>query len=38
MSGILYPFAVLAVLVLGAFGFGATLPVAHVATSSKEPT
>lgn len=33
--GILYPFALLAVLVLGAFGFGAALPVAHVATRTK---
>jgi hypothetical protein len=33
--GILYPLAILAVLVLGAFGFGASLPTAHVATRSK---
>jgi hypothetical protein len=32
---ILYPFAILAVLVLGAFGFGATLPVGHVAARTK---
>jgi hypothetical protein len=31
---ILYPLAVLAVLVLGAFGIGAWLPAAHVATRS----
>jgi hypothetical protein len=35
VGGILYPFALLAVLVLGAFGFGATLPVGHVASRSK---
>jgi len=33
--GILYPLAVLVALVLGALGFGATLPVAHVATRTK---
>jgi hypothetical protein len=32
---ILYPLAVLAVLVLGAFGLGAWLPAAHVTTRSK---
>lgn len=35
MGGILYPFAVLAVLVLVAFGFGALLPVTHVASRTK---
>jgi carbon monoxide dehydrogenase subunit G len=35
VSGILYPLAVLAVLVLGAFGVGASLPVAHLAARSK---
>ena len=35
MGGILYPLAVLAAVVLGAFGLGATLPVAHVATRTK---
>ena len=35
MGGILYPLAVLAALVLGAFGFGALLPAAHVATRTK---
>lgn len=35
MGGILYPLAVLAVLVLGAFGFGAALPAAHVASRTK---
>ncbi|HEX9495228.1 MAG TPA: hypothetical protein VGA38_05670 [Candidatus Limnocylindria bacterium] len=33
--GILYPLALLVALVLGALGFGATLPVAHVATRTK---
>jgi hypothetical protein len=32
---ILYPLAVLVALVLGAFGFGAMQPVAHVATRTK---
>jgi hypothetical protein len=36
VGGILYPFAILAVLVLGAFGFGAYLPVAHVAARTKK--
>ena len=36
MGGILYPFAILALLVIGAFGFGAYLPVAHVATRAKK--
>ena len=35
MGGILYPLAVLAALVLGAFGFGALVPAAHVASRSK---
>jgi hypothetical protein len=35
MGGLLYPVAILAVLVLGAFGFGASLPTAHVASRSK---
>ena len=35
MGLLLYPLAVLAVLVLGAFGLGAWLPAAHVATRSK---
>ena len=35
MGGILYPLAVLAAVVLGAFGVGATLPVGHVATRTK---
>ncbi len=36
MGALLYPVAILAVLVLGAFGFGASLPVGHVATRSKK--
>jgi hypothetical protein len=32
---LLYPLAALAALVLGAFGFGAALPVAHVASRSR---
>ena len=35
MGVILYPLAVLAVLVLGALGLGAWLPAAHVATRTK---
>src|SRR2546423_12976892 len=35
VGGILYPLAVLAALVLGAFGVGAWLPVGHVATRTK---
>ncbi|HEY8806668.1 MAG TPA: hypothetical protein VIN70_03685 [Candidatus Limnocylindria bacterium] len=35
MGGIVYPLAVLAMLVLGAFGFGASLPAAHVASRSR---
>lgn len=35
MGAILYPLAVLAVVVLGAFGVGAWLPVGHVATRTK---
>lgn len=35
MGAILYPLAVLAALVLGAFGLGARLPVAHVATRTR---
>ena len=38
MGAILYPVAALAIIVLGAFGFGSSLPVAHVASrSSKVP-
>jgi len=35
MGAVLYPLAVLVALILGALGFGATLPVAHVATRSR---
>lgn len=35
MGVILYPIAALVVLVLGAFGFGAALPTAHVASRSR---
>lgn len=35
MGAILYPLAVLAAVVLGAFGVGVSLPVAHVATRTK---
>jgi hypothetical protein len=35
VGAILYPLAVVAVLVLGAFGVGASLPVAHLAARSK---
>jgi hypothetical protein len=35
VGAILYPLAVLAALVLGAFGFGALLPAAHVASRTK---
>src|ERR1700682_688799 len=34
-GGILYPIAVVVLVVLGALGFGATLPTAHVASRSK---
>jgi hypothetical protein len=33
---ILYPLALLAAIVLGAFGFGSSLPVAHVAARSRK--
>jgi hypothetical protein len=33
---ILYPLAVLAAIALGAFGFGSSLPVAHVASRSRK--
>lgn len=36
MGAILYPVGVLAMIVLGAFGFGSYLPVAHVATRSRK--
>jgi len=36
VGGILYPLAVLAAIVLGAFGFGATMPTAHVSTRSRK--
>ncbi|MDQ6858057.1 MAG: hypothetical protein M3Z65_03580 [Chloroflexota bacterium] len=36
MGVLLYPLAIFAVLVLGAFGFGAWLPVGHVATRTKK--
>ena len=36
MGGILYPLAVLAAIVLGASGFGATMPTAHVSTRSRK--
>jgi hypothetical protein len=36
VGAILYPLAVLAAIVLGAFGFGSALPVAHVATRSRK--
>jgi hypothetical protein len=35
VGAILYPLAVLAAIVLGAFGFGAYLPAAHVASRSR---
>ncbi|HEV2010633.1 MAG TPA: hypothetical protein VGS17_06345 [Candidatus Limnocylindria bacterium] len=35
MGLVLYPLAVLVVLVFGAFGFGAALPTAHVASRSR---
>ena len=35
MGAVLYPLAVLGVLLLGALGFGAALPVAHLAARSK---
>jgi hypothetical protein len=35
VGAVLYPLAVLVVVVLGAFGFGASLPAAHVASRSK---
>lgn len=36
MGAILYPLALLVAIALGAFGFGATLPTAHVATRSRK--
>ena len=36
MGVILYPLALLAAIVLGAFGFGSSLPVAHVAARSRK--
>lgn len=36
MGAILYPLAVLALIVAGAFGFGAAQPVAHVASRSRK--
>ncbi len=36
MGAILYPVAALAIIVLGAFGFGSSLPVAHVASRSRK--
>ena len=36
MGAILYPLAVLAIIALGAFGFGSSLPVAHVASRSRK--
>jgi len=36
VGGVLYPLAVLAAIVLGAFGFGSSLPVAHVASRSRK--
>jgi hypothetical protein len=36
VGAILYPIAVLAVIVLGALGFGSYLPVAHVTTRSRK--
>jgi hypothetical protein len=36
VGGILYPLAVLAAIVLGAFGFGSSLPVSHVASRSRK--
>ncbi len=36
MGLILYPLAVLAAIALGAFGFGSSLPVAHVASRSRK--
>src|SRR5256885_4360773 len=36
VGGILYPLTVLAAILLGAFGFGSYLPVAHVATRSRK--
>jgi len=35
VSALLYPLALLVVLVLGALGFGAVMPVAHIASRSK---
>ena len=35
MAAVLYPIAILAALVVGAFGFGAMLPTAHVASRAK---
>jgi len=36
VGAILYPLALLAAIVLGAFGFGSYLPVAHVASRSRK--
>jgi hypothetical protein len=36
VGGLLYPLVALAAIVLGAFGFGSSLPVAHVATRSRK--
>jgi len=36
VGAILYPLAVLAIIALGAFGFGSSLPVAHVASRSRK--
>jgi hypothetical protein len=36
VGAILYPVAALAIIVLGAFGFGSSLPVAHVASRSRK--
>ncbi len=35
MDGVLYPLGILAALVLGAFGLGTRLPLAHVATRTR---
>ena len=36
MGALLFPLALLAAVVLGAFGFGATMPTAHVAARSRK--
>jgi hypothetical protein len=36
VGALLYPLALLAAVVLGAFGFGATMPTAHVAARSRK--